>query len=200
MIGSRDEWLRAGSGRWGARREGQQRRRKRHRNAPERHGTRDLNDVEWRSDEGKHGYRGSTDPAAEAMILVVRRTGMMMVVGVGARLVRRMGNDPPARFFRGAGLARLCLMFAILVDLVECRRDDPGEVEHQEERCSVSHPRRPSGLKISASHATKPAADPRPTPHPQEADCPLWTFTGDLSMRYHECRGVANGGVLTRFR
>lgn len=172
MIRSREELLRAGSGRWSARRDGQQRRRKRHQNAPEPHGTRDPDDAERRSDEGKHGHRGCTNPAGEAMILVVHRTGMMMVVGVGARLVRRMGKDPPAGFFCGAGLAPPCLMLEILVDLVECRRHDPGEVEHQEQRCSVSNPGRPPGSKLSASHATKPAADPGPTPHPQEAGCP----------------------------
>lgn len=171
-IGIRNELLRAERGRWGARRAGQQCRRERHHNAPEWQGTRDLNDVERRSDEGKQGNRRRAEPAGKAMILVVRRTGMMMVVGVGARLVRRMGKDPPAGFFCRAGLAPPCLMLEILVDLVECRRHDPGEVEHQEDRCSVSHPGRPSGLKISASHATKPAADPGPTPHPQEAGCP----------------------------
>jgi hypothetical protein len=172
MIGSRDELLRARSERWGARSDGQQCRRERHRNAPGRHETRDLDDAERRPGEGKHGHRGCTELACEAMILVVHRTGMMVVVGVGARLVRRMGKDSPAGFFRGTGLARPCLMLVILVDLVECRRHDPGEVEQQEQRCSVSHPGRPLGSKISTTHATKPTADPRPTPRPQEAGCP----------------------------
>lgn len=145
----------------GAGRQGQQCRRERRGHTPGRRETRDLNDVERRADGGKHGRRLCAELAAEAMIRVVHRSAVMVVVGVGTRLVRRMGKDPPAGFFAGAGLARLCPMLGIEVDLVERWSHDPGEVEHQEQRCSVSQPGRPSGLKISAIHATKPAADPR---------------------------------------
>ena len=98
------------------------------------------------------------------MILFVYRTGMMMVVRVGARLIRRMGKNPPARIVCGARLARPCLSFEILMKLVECWRHHPREIEHQEQRCAASHATRPAGLKNSTTHVTKPASDPGPLP------------------------------------
>jgi hypothetical protein len=81
------------------------------------------------SDEGKHTDRGSAEPAAEAVVLVVHRTGMVMVVRVGARLVRWMGEDLPTGIVRGAGLALSC---AVLEKLVEPWRRGQGEIEHRE--------------------------------------------------------------------
>ena len=98
------------------------------------------------------------------MILFVHRTGMMMVVRVGARLIWRMGKDPPARIVCGARLARPCLSLEILMKLVECWRHQPREIEHQEQRCAASHETRPAGLKNSTTHVTEPASDPGPLP------------------------------------
>jgi hypothetical protein len=66
------------------------------------------------------------------MVLVVHRRGMVMVVRVGARLIRRMGEDLPTGFSRGAGLARSCAVLEKLVELVESWRHGQGEIEHHE--------------------------------------------------------------------
>jgi hypothetical protein len=88
------------------------------------------------------------------MILVVQRTGMVVVVRVGARLFRRMGKNPPAGFLCGTALARRSAALEKQMKLVECWRCDPGEIEHQEHRCTVSHPCHPVGSKSPSAHAT----------------------------------------------
>lgn len=130
---------------------------------------RDLDGAGRTSNERKHGNRGRAEPAGEAMILVMHRPGMMMVVRVGARLIRRMGKDPPTGFFCGAGLARPS---AAIEKRVKQWRHDQGEIEHQEERCSVSYGGRSAGLKNSTTHVTKPASDPTPLSDSQESGCP----------------------------
>jgi len=132
MIRIRNGVLRAGRLRWRARGHGQPLRRERRQDGLDRHEARGLDGRDRISDEGKHADRGSAQPAAEAMVLVVHRTGMVMVVRVGARLIRWMGKDPPTGIFRGAGLARSCAVLEKLVELVESWRHDQGEIEHHE--------------------------------------------------------------------
>jgi hypothetical protein len=67
------------------------------------------------------------------VILVVQRAGMVMVVGVGAGLIHRMGEDPPAGLTRGAFLARSWTVLEKLVKLVEGRRREQGEIQHHEQ-------------------------------------------------------------------
>ena len=86
------------------------------------------------------------------MVLVVRRSGMMVVVRVGARLIRGMGEDPPAGFFCGTALARHSAPLEMQMKLVECRRCDPREIERQEDRRPVSHPGQPAGSKSAIAH------------------------------------------------
>ena len=105
--------------RWRARGHGQPLRRERRQDGLDRHEARGLDGRDRISDEGKHADRGSAQPAAEAMILVVDRTGVMVVVRVRARLVRRMGEDPPAGIVCGTRLARLSVSPEILVKLVK---------------------------------------------------------------------------------
>jgi hypothetical protein len=97
------------------------------------------------------------------MIFVVKRTGVMVMVRVRARLVRRMGEDPPARIVSGTRLARSSVPPEILVKLVKHWRHDPGEIEHQEQGCSASQPARPARSKNSTvhvtTHGTKSASD-----------------------------------------
>jgi hypothetical protein len=92
------------------------------------------------------------------VLAVVRRARMAVGVRVGARLIRRMGEDHPAGIVHGAGLARPPV---ILEMVVEGWRDEPCEIQHQEQRCFASHPGRPAGPKSSITHATHPARDPR---------------------------------------
>jgi hypothetical protein len=96
------------------------------------------------------------------MILFVHRAGMMMVVRVGARLVRQMGEDPPVGIVCGAGLARSYVSMEILMKLVQRLRNHPREIEHQQQRRSASHQTRPAGLKNSFTHVTEPAHAPNP--------------------------------------
>lgn len=100
------------------------------------------------------------------MIFVVHRTGMMVVVRVGARLIWQMREDSPSGIVRGAGLAQPCVFPWSLVKLVEYWRHDPGEIQHQEQRGSLSSPTRPAGSKLSTNHATKPTSEPVPSPDP----------------------------------
>jgi hypothetical protein len=168
MIQVRNEVLRAGRVRWSARRHGQPLRRGRRQDAPDRHEGRGLDGVDRSSDEGQHAHRGSAQPADEAMVLVVKRAGMVMVVGVGARLIHRMGEDQPAGLTRGALLAGAWTVLEKLVELVESRRRDQGEIQDRERSRSASRPNRPGGLKPSTTHATahaaKAASEPLPIP------------------------------------
>ena len=131
--------LRARMSRRSARGEDQQLPRERREHGPGRHGTLDLDGPDLHLGERKPAHRGSDQPAGEAMILVVRRTAMMMVVRVGAGLIRRMGEGPPAGIVRGAGMAGRPVALEMLLELVERRRDDPRQIEHQEQRRSTSH-------------------------------------------------------------
>jgi hypothetical protein len=130
MTGIRNEVLRSGRRRWSARRDGQQPRRERRRDGLFSHRGRDQDGTDRSSDEGKHGNRGYAKPAGEAMILIMHRTAMMMVVRVGAGLIRRMGEDPPTGLLCRAELARPSAALEKLVKLVEYRRRDQREIEH----------------------------------------------------------------------
>ena len=176
----RNEMLRDGRRRWGARGNGQQRRSERREGGSVRDGTRELDGPDRSTHEGQLCDRGGTEPAGGAVILIVHRTGMMMVVRVGAGLIRRMGKDPPVGPGRGTRLVGPCVALAAQVELVECGRDDPREVEQQEQRRPVLDAGRPAGLKSGlkaqtthATHATHTRA-PFPTQRPgrQNRDSP----------------------------
>ena len=102
------------------------------------------------ANEGKLRGRGGGEPAGGAVILVVHRSGVMMVVGVGTGLVGRVGEGPTARFFHGALRALPCRAVQMAtvqqVKLVKYWRHQPGEVEHQKETRPVSDASRPAGL------------------------------------------------------
>ena len=191
MNGIRNEVLRGGKWRWSARRDGQQPRRERRRDGLFSHRGRGQDGTDRSSDEGKHGDRGYAKPAGEAMILIVHRTAMMMVVRVGAGLIRRMGEDPPTGFFYGADLERASVA---LEKLVEYWRHDQREIEHQEQGCPAAHARRP-GLKNSTTHATRSASDPTPAPHARKSGRPSRGSTGDEATRYHDRGAAANEGI-----
>jgi hypothetical protein len=62
----------------------------------------------------------------------------------------------------------------MLLELVERRRDDPREIEHQEQRRSTSHAGRPAGSKRSITHAARPrsltpSVPPRDSPDSRES-------------------------------
>jgi len=213
MLGSRKEVLRAGRPRWSARGDGEPLWRGRRQDSLERHEARGLDGVDRSPDEVKHADRGSAEPAAEAMILIVHRARMVMVVRVGARLVRGMGEDPPAGLARGTLLAGSRTVLEELVKLVERWRDGQGEVEQQEQRCPRFHPTRRAGLEISNTHATRPTFDRRfrSRSHPRAARPSRKTEsrnraagTGNYFRKlaevkataYHGCGAAANAGNL----
>jgi hypothetical protein len=77
---------------------------------------------------------------------------MVVVIRIGAGLIRRMGENHPAGFCRGTALARLSAALEKQMKLVECRECDPGEIEHQKEWRAASHPRQPVGSNSSIAH------------------------------------------------
>ena len=132
-----------------------------------------------------------------ALRTVDRRWAMMMVVRVGAGLIRRMGEDPPTGFFYGADMERASAALEKLVELVELVeywRHDQREIEHQEQGCPAAHARRP-GLKNSTTHATRSASDPTPAPHARKSGRPSRGSTGDETTRYHDRGAAANEGL-----
>ena len=156
MIGNRYELLREGELRWSARRHGQQRQRERRQDRRKRPGSPGLDRGARSFDDEEQCHHGSAQTAAEAMILVVNRTGVMVVVGVGAGLVRGMGEDPPAGIVCGTRLVRRSVSLETLVELMKRWRQDPGEIEHQEKGCSASQTARPARLKNSTVHVWPP--------------------------------------------
>ena len=154
MIGIRNGLLGAAELRWSARRHGQQLRRELRQHARGSAGAPHLERWPRSFGDGKNSRCGFAQPAAEAMILVVSRTGVMVVVRIGARLLRQVGENPPAGLGCGTGLARLSLSLEILVKLMKRWSRDPGQVERQKERGSTSQIGRPDRLKNSTAHVT----------------------------------------------
>jgi len=70
---------------------------------------------------------------------------MVVVIRVGAGLIWRMGEDPPAGFLCWTALTGCIAALEKQMKLVECRECDPGEIEHQEDRRPASHPGQPVG-------------------------------------------------------
>lgn len=85
------------------------------------------------------------------MVLIVRRAAMVVVIRVGAGLIRRMRENPPACFCRGTALARLSAALEAEVKLVERWKRDPREIEHQQDRRPAAYPCRAHGSVGSTS-------------------------------------------------
>jgi hypothetical protein len=80
---------------------------------------------------------------------------MVVVIRVGAGLIRRMGENPPAGFCRRTALARLSAALEAEVKLVERWNGDPREIEHQQDRRSAACPRRAHGSVGSTSPSAR---------------------------------------------
>ena len=190
------ELLRAGERWWGARGHGQQLWRSRRQNRRRHPGAPDLGRGPRSFEDRQYRHRSPGQPTADAVILVVNRTGVMVMVRVGAGLIRQIEEDPPAGILSGARLARRCVTPQNLMKLVESWRSDPGQIEHQQQSCTVSHAARPARLKNSTTHLTEPASDPAPSSDdfrrmPMTAGL-VRSFTRDQDTGYHESEGVAN--------
>jgi hypothetical protein len=177
----RKEVLRGGGGGRTARRSGEQRGSDRREVGTLAHAAHHLYGRDRRTDHGDLRDRGCTEPTAEAVIRVVHRARVMMVIRVGAGLIRRMGEDPPVGLCCGTGPARPAFAFEAHVELMECRRHQPREIEREEQSCPVLDTGRSAGSKSQATrashatHATNPACDSHPAPGPRE-----WGFPPDV--------------------
>ena len=119
--------------------------------------------LEWTDrgfDEGKQRDRARHRPAAQAVILVVYRIGMVVMVRVGAGLIGRMGEDPPVGIRRGTGVLRPRLALRMEVELVQRRGRDPCQIQQQEQRRCAARAARRAHFLESTTHSTEPASDP----------------------------------------
>ena len=107
---------------WSAREVGQQLRRERNQKGLVRQGAHRLDGNRTPPDEGKHAEGDFGESAAEAVLLIVHGSGVMMVVRVRTGLIGWMGEDQPTGLICRTGVDRAPSALEKRVNERECNQ------------------------------------------------------------------------------